>query len=72
VNVMWTHKKSTAFLLGLLLIDLPVLIVVIRFGVVYGFGNTYGTISEWRLEHPWSMVPSVMLAAWLIRKRVKS
>jgi hypothetical protein len=72
MSVMLPHKKSTTFLLGLLLIDLPVFAAVAVLGVVYGFKNTYWTISDWRMEHPWSLIPSVILAAWLIRKWVKS
>ena len=68
MSVMLPHKKSSTFLLGLLLIDLPFLIIVAALGVVYGFKDTYWTISDWRLAHPWSLIPSLLLAVWLARK----
>ena len=68
MSVMLPHKKSSTFLLGLLLIDLPFLIIVAALGVVYGFKDTYWTITDWRIEHPWSLIPSLLLAVWLLRK----
>jgi len=68
MSVMLPHKKSSTFLLGLLLIDLPFLIIVAALGVVYGFKDTYWTITDWRMQHPWSLIPSLLLAVWLLRK----
>ena len=68
MSVMLPHRRSHTFLLGLLLIDLPVLVAVAVLGTVYGFKNTYWTISDWRMAHPWSLIPSLLLAIWLIRK----
>ena len=68
MSVMLPHKKSTTVLVGLLLIDLPVFLAVLTVGWFYGFQRTYWTISDWRLAHPWSLIPSVLLAAWLCRR----
>jgi type III secretory pathway component EscS len=68
MNVMLPHHKSHVFLLGLFLIDLPVLIAVVVVGFFYGFIHTYNEVMEWRLAHLWSMIPSVVLSLWLIRK----
>ena len=68
MSTLMPHKKSTTVLVGLLLFDLPVFLAVAVFGVVYGFKDTYWTISDWRLAHPWSLIPSVLLAAWLCRR----
>lgn len=62
------HRHTHALLLGLLLIDLPVFTAVAALGFVYGFRETYWAISNWRLHHLWSLIPSVLLAAWIIRK----
>jgi hypothetical protein len=68
MSVMLPHRRSHTFLLGLLLIDLPVFVAVAALGTIYGFKNTYWTISDWRMAHPWSLIPSLLLAIWLIRK----
>ena len=68
MSTMLPYKRSTTVLVGLLLIDLPVFLAVAVFGVVYGFKDTYWTILDWRLAHPWSLLPSLILAVWLVRK----
>jgi len=51
------------FLLTLLLVDLPVLLAVVACGFFFGFAHTYETVMDWRLQHPWSLLPSLVLAA---------
>lgn len=52
-------------LLGLVLVDVPVLAAVAVAGSLYGFVHTYEAVSAWRIAHPWSFAPSVLLAALL-------
>ena len=68
MSTLMPHKKSTTVLVGLLLIDLPVFLAVLTVGWFYGFQRTYWTISDWRLAHPWSLLPSLILAVWLARR----
>ena len=68
MSVMLPHKKSTAVIVGLLLIDLPVFLAVLVVGWFYGFQHTYWAVSDWRMQHPWSLIPSFLLLVWLIRK----
>ena len=60
------YKDSHLALLGLLLVDLPVILAVAVIGHKHGYMNTYEDVSAWRLEHPWSLTPTVALAAWLV------
>lgn len=55
-------------LLGLVLIDAPVLVAVAVAGSLYGFVHTYEAVSAWRLAHPWSFAPSVLLAVLIARR----
>jgi hypothetical protein len=64
--VMLPHKTSTAFVVGLVLVDLPVTIVIAAAGIHYGFADTYKGVNQWRLAHPWSFAPSLVLAGVLI------
>ena len=68
MSVMLPHRRSYTFLLLLLLVDLPVFIAAAVLGTVYGFRNTYWTISNWRIGHPWSFIPSLLLVVYLIHK----
>lgn len=60
------HRLSMVFLLTLVLIDLPVIVAVAVVGWFYGYVHTYEAVSAWRLDHPWSFVPSLLLLAALI------
>ena len=68
MSTMLPHKKSTTALMGLLLIDLPFLLVVATVGWKYGYVHTWEAISEWRFAHPWTFIPSIVLAVLLIRR----
>lgn len=67
-----TARRSTRsgrrFLVGLAVIDAPVIVAAVVFGSIYGFVHTYETVSAWRLAHPWSFAPSLILAALLVRR----
>lgn len=72
MSVMFPHRRSHSLLLGLLLIDIPVFAAVAVVGWKYGYRHTYWTISDWRLAHPWTFLPSLVLLCWLGRKWWKS
>lgn len=55
-------------LVGLLLVDLPVLLAVFVCGFFFGFSHTYETVADWRMAHPWSLLPSLVLAVVLVRR----
>lgn len=57
---------------GLILIDLPFLITIAVVGSNYGYRNTYTVFSDWRLQHPWSFAPAVLLIVVLIQRRKRS
>lgn len=63
---MFPYRRSSTVVLGLLLIDLPVLIAVAVAGAFYGYARTYEAVTAWRLQHPWSLIPSVVLAVVLV------
>ena len=65
------RTRSGQFVLGVVLIDLPALAVALAFGFAHGFARSYNDVTEWRLQHPWSMVPSVALAALLVWRIVR-
>ena len=66
MSVMLPHRYSHLFVLGLLLIDFPVLLAVAVAGYRHGYIATYEDVSTWRLQHPLSLVPSLILAVWLV------
>ena len=68
MNVMLPHHKSQVVLLGLFLIDLPVLIAIVVVGCFYGFVHTCSVVMDYRIEHLWTMIPSLLLAFWLARR----
>ena len=68
MNVMLPHHKSHVFLLGLLLIDFPVVVAIAVLGLFFGFAHVYNDVMDWRMQHLWSMIPSVLLAVWLGRR----
>ena len=68
MSVMLPHRRSFSLLLGLLLVDLPVLTLALVAGVRFGFRDSFWAISDWRFAHPWSFVPTVALAAVLVRR----
>lgn len=54
------------FVIGLILVDLPVLLAVLVVGLVFGFSHTYEVVTEWRVEHPWSLIPSLVAAGAIV------
>lgn len=68
MSVMLPHRRSHSFLLCLFLIDLPVLATVAVVGWFYGYRHTYWAVSDWRMSHPWSLIPSLLLLLWIVRK----
>ena len=60
------------FLLCLLLVDLPVIATVLAVGWFHGYANTYWAIEDWRMTHPWSFAPSLVLAVVLARRWQRS
>ena len=69
---MFPSRRSHTFLVGLILVDLPVLAAVAVVGAFAGYRHTYTVVTDWRLAHPWSLLPSVMLAGWLAWRWVRS
>jgi len=65
---MSVMRRSHLPVLGLILIDLPVLLAVAVVGWFYGYQHTYWTIADWRLEHQWTLLPSLILTVVLILK----
>jgi hypothetical protein len=68
LSTLLPHRRSHLFLLGLLLVDLPVLAAVALAGHWYGYRDTYDGVMDWRLAHPWSLLPSLVLSVWLLRR----
>lgn len=62
------RSKAGTFLVGMVLVDLPVLLVVGAFGWVYGFERTYEAVAAWRAAHLWSFLPSAALAVLFVRR----
>lgn len=60
------YRRSHLAFLGLFLIDLPAILAVLIIGHQRGYIATYEDISAWRLDHPWSLLPSLLLAVWLV------
>lgn len=58
--------RRRALVLGLLLVDIPVLAACSVAGLRYGFADTMRAVIAWRLEHPLAALPSLALAAVLV------
>jgi len=58
-------------LLGLVLVDLPVAIVVLVTGALYGFRDVAMAYFEWRSSHPWTFVLSLGLVVAFVAYRRK-
>lgn len=68
MSVMFPYRRTTAAAVGLLVIDAPLLIAVAVLGWRYGYGRTWNTVMEYRLQHPWTFLPSLAMAGWVVRK----
>jgi hypothetical protein len=66
--VFLPHRRTHQLGLGLLLIDLPVLVAVAIVGAFYGYRHVYWAVTDYRLEHPWSLLLSLVLAVLLVRR----
>lgn len=56
-------------LIGLVLVDVPVLISIGVLGLVYGFRDTATAYLDWREAHPWSFLVSLAAVALFIAWR---
>lgn len=56
------------WLIGLVVVDLPVLLAVLAVGSVYGYAHTYEAVTAWRMQHPWSLLPSLVALALIVRR----
>jgi len=65
---LFPYRTSHMFLLGLILIDLPIILAVAVIGWQHGYVNTYEGIMDWRTSHPWSFIPSLALLVVLVRR----
>jgi len=63
---MHPHRPSHTFIVGLIVLDLPVLLAIAVVGAWLGYHHTYDAVTDWRLDHPWSLIPSAALAVWLL------
>jgi type III secretory pathway component EscS len=72
MSVMIPHKKTTALIVGLLLVDLPVLLAVAVVGWRYGYARTWTTVMDYRMQHPLTLLPSLAMTVFLIRKWIKT
>jgi hypothetical protein len=66
VSAMFPRTRIGTFGFGLLLVDLPFLVAVLIAGFWFGFAHTYTAITDWRLAHPWSFAPSIVVAVVLV------
>lgn len=62
------RSKAGTFFVGMVIIDVPVLAAIAAVGWFYGFERTYEAIAAWRWQHPWSLIPSVVLAGLFVRR----
>jgi len=65
---LFPYRTSHMFLVGLILIDLPIILAVAVIGWQHGYVNTYESIMDWRTSHPWSFIPSLALLVVLVRR----
>jgi hypothetical protein len=63
---LFPHRRTHTVAFGLVLVDLPVILAVAAVGWHYGYIDTYWAIADWRVDHPWSMIPSLALAVVLL------
>jgi len=66
--VMLPHRKTTTVALGLLLIDLPALLAIAVVGWKYGYARTWNVATEYRLQHPWTFLPSLAMTVIFVRR----
>jgi len=65
---MLPYRRTTAAAVGLIIIDVPLLLAVAALGWRYGYSRTWNTVMEYRLEHPWTFLPSVATTVWEVRR----
>ena len=63
---LWPYRLPSRLLVGLLLIDLPAIVAVLIVGSRHGYVATYNSTMDWRMQHPWSLLPSLVIACWLV------
>jgi hypothetical protein len=57
-------------LIGLVLLDLPFLLLAASLGLVYGFQDVTTGYLDWREQHAWTYLLTLpLIAAILIRRR---
>lgn len=53
---------------AIVLVDLPILLAVAIVGWFYGYADTYNTVMDYRMEHLWTFVPSLVVVFFLVRR----
>jgi len=66
MSVLVPYRRSHRALLALILVDLPVIIAALVAGAWFGFVDTYVAVSEFRLDHPWTLAPTFAIVALLV------
>lgn len=56
------------WLAAIVLVDVPILLAVAIIGSFYGYANTYNTVMDYRTEHLWTFIPSLVLVFFLVRR----
>lgn len=60
------HRRTHRFLFAVLLVDLPVLAFAAAAGAIVGYGRVWYWIGDWRMQHPWTFVPTALLVALIL------
>lgn len=57
------------FVVALLVVDLPVLVGVAVAGSFYGYANTLAAVMDYRENHLWTWLPTLLLLLVLVRRK---
>lgn len=60
------YRRTNRILLAILLVDLPVLAAAAIAGAVVGYDRVWYWIGDWRMQHPWSLIPTAALVLIIV------
>jgi hypothetical protein len=68
MSVMLPYRRTHTVAVGLILVDLPVVIAIAAVGWKYGYAKTWNVVVDFRMQHPWTFLPSLALTVMLVRR----